>query len=580
MSVVAPAASPHAYLQAQARWHPGEIVFWLATLLPFWFFPDYLVLASQIAITALFALSLDLILGYAGIVSLGHAAFFGLGAYTAGLISKHGWGEPISGLLLGALVAGIVGYGASFIVSRFRHLALIMITLGMGLLLHEAANSASWLTGGADGLQGVKIWPIFNTFRFDLYGYTAYSYSLIVLFLVFLVTRRIINSPFGLSLRGIRENSVRMPALGAPSRAHIRKIYTISAVIAGIAGALLAQTTETVSLEVLGFQRSADVLVILILGGAGRLYGGLIGAIIFMVARDQFSGNTPQFWYFWIGALLIAVVMFLPNGILGGLAKLTATWRGKRVSAALSTRGLDKSFGSLVVAKDIAFSLPQGARHALIGPNGAGKTTLINLMTGMLRPDAGEILLGDEPITSLAPDKRVSRGLVRTFQINTLFPNLNALEAVTLAVCEREGIARSWWRRITAHPAAVDEAHAILSSLMLGNDCYRPTRELPYGRQRLLEIALALATRPKVLLLDEPAAGVPRDESKELFEVISNLSRDITVLFIEHDMNFVFRFASRIIVMVGGRILVEGAPDEIAADPRVREVYLGRSRHG
>ena len=322
--------TPHSYLQAQARWHPVEIAFWLATLLPFFLFPNYLVLASQIAITALFALSLDLILGYAGIVSLGHAAFFGLGAYTAGLFSKFVWGEPISGLILGGLVAGIVGYAASFIIARFRHLALIMITLGMGLLLHEAANSASWLTGGADGLQGVKIWPIFNSFRFDLWGYTAYSYALLVLFLVFLVTRRIINSPFGLSLRGIRENSVRMPALGAPSHAHIRKIYTISAVIAGLAGALLAQTTETVSLESIGFQRSADVLVILILGGAGTLYGGLVGAIIFMVARDQFSGTTPQFWYFWIGMLLILVVMFLPNGVLGGLKKLAGSWRASR----------------------------------------------------------------------------------------------------------------------------------------------------------------------------------------------------------------------------------------------------------
>ncbi len=325
MSVAA--LSPHAYLKAQARWRPVEIAFWLATLLPYWLFPDYLSLASQIAITALFALSLDLILGYAGIVSLGHAAFFGLGAYTAGLAAKHGWGEPISGLILGGFVAGLVGYAASFIISRFRHLALIMITLGMGLLLTELANSMHWLTGGTDGLQGVKIWPILNTFRFDLFGRTAYAYSLIVLFVVFLVARRIINSPFGLSLRGIRENSLRMPALGAPSRAHLRKIYTISAVMAGIAGALLAQTTETVSLEVLGFQRSADVLVILILGGAGRLYGGLVGAIIFMVARDQFSGNTPQFWYFWIGMLLILVVMFLPNGILGGLSKLTASWR-------------------------------------------------------------------------------------------------------------------------------------------------------------------------------------------------------------------------------------------------------------
>jgi len=329
ITVITAQNTPHGYLQRQARWHPVEIAFWLATLVPFFLFPSYLVLASQIAITALFALSLDLILGYAGIVSLGHAAFFGVGAYTAGLFSKFVWGEPISGLILGGLMAGIVGYAASFIIARFRHLALIMITLGMGLLLHEAANSASWLTGGADGLQGVKIWPIFNTFRFDLWGYTAYSYSLVVLFLVFLVTRRIINSPFGLSLRGIRENSVRMPALGAPSHAHIRKIYTISAVIAGFAGALLAQTTETVSLESIGFQRSADVLVILILGGAGTLYGGLVGAIIFMVARDQFSGTTPQFWYFWIGMLLIAVVMFLPNGILGGLKMLTRSWRAK-----------------------------------------------------------------------------------------------------------------------------------------------------------------------------------------------------------------------------------------------------------
>ena len=257
------------------------------------------------------------------------------------------------------------------------------------------------------------------------------------------------------------------------------------------------------------------------------------------------------------------------------------------MSAALSTRGLDKSFGSLTVARDIAIELPQGARYALIGPNGAGKTTLINLITGMLRPDDGEILLGDRSITALPPSARVRHGLVRTFQINTLFPNLNALEAVTLAVCEREGLARRWWQRVTAHSAAIDEAHAILTTLMLGEDCYRPTRELPYGRQRLLEIALALATRPKVLLLDEPAAGVPRDESRELFEVVSNLSRDISVLFIEHDMNFVFRFASRIIVMVGGRILTEGAPDEIAADRQVREVYLGQSlgqslggRHG
>lgn len=328
-------ASPHHYLRSQIRWRPIEIVFWLATLLPFVVTPNYLVLASQIAITALFALSLDLILGYAGIVSLGHAAFFGFGAYTAGIVSKYGWGEPITGLLISGFAAGLLGYVMSFVIARFRHLALIMITLGFGLLLLELANSAGWLTGGADGLQGVRMRPLLGYFKFDLWGVTSYWYTLIVLFLLFLVSRRLINSPFGLSLRGIRENVTRMRAIGAESRWHLQKIYTISAAIAGVAGALLTQTTETVSLGVLDFQRSADILVILILGGAGRLYGGLIGAIIFLVARDQFSGINPQYWYFPIGILLIAVVLFLPNGILGGLAQLVASERWKRMTAPL-----------------------------------------------------------------------------------------------------------------------------------------------------------------------------------------------------------------------------------------------------
>ena len=277
-----------------------------------------------------------------------------------------------------------------------------------------------------------------------------------------------------------------MPAIGAPSRAHLRKAYTIAAVIAGIAGAVLTHTTSTVSLETLSFGRSADVLVILILGGAGRLYGGIIGAIIYMVARDQFSGVNPQYWYFWIGLLLVAVVMFLPNGILGGFQN------------SLNARSLNKRFGSLVVAQDIALELPQGERHALIGPNGAGKTTLINLMTGMLAPDAGQILLGGEDITAPAAATRVKRGLARTFQINTLFPQLTALESVTLAVLR----ARRPRAQLVARPAALRRrdrrsATRFWQSLKFCNAPSGTTRELAYGQQRLLEIALALATRPQ-----------------------------------------------------------------------------------
>jgi branched-chain amino acid transport system ATP-binding protein len=247
------------------------------------------------------------------------------------------------------------------------------------------------------------------------------------------------------------------------------------------------------------------------------------------------------------------------------------------VEPALSTRNLNKSFGSLVVAQDIALELPRGVRYALIGPNGAGKTTLMNLLTGMLRPDSGHVFLGGGEITSLRPDARVKKGLARTFQINTLFPQLSAIESVALAVLEREGAAHNWWRGLPRFSAVIDEAHAILSSLGLANASFRITKELPYGQQRLLEIALALAARPRVLLLDEPAAGVPKDESAVLFDAIANLSRELTILFIEHDMDVVFRFASNIIVMVGGRILVEGPPQDIARDERVREVYLGRA---
>jgi branched-chain amino acid transport system permease protein len=309
------------WLRRRSRLSAAEIAFWLATLLPFFLFPSYLSLASQIAIAALFALSVDLILGYAGIITLGHAMFFGLGAYAAAILAKHGWGEPLSGLLAAALLAGVVGFVTSFIIVRVQHLALIMITLGLGLLTYELANSLGSITGGTDGL-GVEIWPILGAFDFDLWGYTAYSYALIVLFVGVLIARRIVNSSFGLALTGIRENSTRMPAIGSMYRTHLQKIYVISACMAGVAGALLTQTTGTVSLDTLSFQRSADIVVMLILGGTGRLYGGIIGAIIFLIARDRLSDMNPQYWYFWIGLLLVAIVLVMPGGILGGLSRL------------------------------------------------------------------------------------------------------------------------------------------------------------------------------------------------------------------------------------------------------------------
>ena len=241
----------------------------------------------------------------------------------------------------------------------------------------------------------------------------------------------------------------------------------------------------------------------------------------------------------------------------------------------LETRDLNKNFGALRATQDVNFQLPQGARHALIGPNGAGKSTLINLLTGILPPSSGMVLLNGADITKSRPEARVKAGLARTFQINTLFPDLTPLEATTLAVLQRHGLSVNPWRRLSGCDAMIEEAQALLDDFDFGGDAHRPTRELPYGRQRLLEIVLALSLRPKVLLLDEPAAGVPSQESAEIFAAISALPRDVAVLFIEHDMDVVFRFAERITVMVAGQILCEGTPEEIAEHPEVREVYLG-----
>jgi branched-chain amino acid transport system ATP-binding protein len=250
------------------------------------------------------------------------------------------------------------------------------------------------------------------------------------------------------------------------------------------------------------------------------------------------------------------------------------------MTAALRTAGLSKRFGGLAAVSDVSLEIPQGARHALIGPNGAGKTTLINLLTGVLAPSAGEVFLGGERITALRQHVRVKKGLTRTFQINTLFPGLTVLESVVLAILERKGLAARWIRPVSRWRAEIDEAMDLLATFKLEHDARRRTTELAYGRQRLVEIALALATRPKILLLDEPAAGIPSAESVEVLGVIAALPEDVTVLFIEHDMGLVFRFARRITVLVAGRVLVEGSPEEIAGNAEVKAVYLGSDAHG
>lgn len=312
-------AARHCF-HAQHRWHVYEATPWVLAVAAFFVLPDYMAFGTQVLITIIFAISLDLIMGYAGIVTLGHAAFFGVGAYTAGMLSAHlGWHEPISGLLISSGVAAAVGFAFGYVLMRYHGLTLIMLTLASAIFLYELANANEAITGGFDGLLGIQISPILGVFENDLWGHNYYWYSLTVLAIVFLVARTIVNSPFGHSLVGIRENVKRMRAIGTPVHKRLVSIYTISAAMAGIAGALFAQSNAFVTLDVLSFTRSGTILIILVLGGTGRLYGAFVGSVVFLVLEDELAKWSPEFWEFGVGLVLVLTVLFARRGLLGVL---------------------------------------------------------------------------------------------------------------------------------------------------------------------------------------------------------------------------------------------------------------------
>ncbi len=335
------AADVAAYLKRRARWSAFEIAFWIFAFASIWLFPGKYLILKDTAILALFALSLDLILGYAGVISLGQAAFFGVAGYFAGLVAKYGViDEPVIALICSGVVAAALGFVTSFLVLRGSDLTRLMVTLGVSLMLGEVANRYSNITGGADGLQGVDIAPILGRWNFDLYGHNGYVYCLIVLFVCFVIARRIVYSPFGLSLRSVKANALRAGAIGIPVKWRLVAIYTVSAGFAGIAGALLTQTTAFCSLDVFSLERSADLLLVLIIGGTGYLYGGLIGAVIYKFLQDWIATLTPQYWQFWIGLVLVVIVLVgrdrMANWI--AAARGSVARRGDRVWARIWPR--------------------------------------------------------------------------------------------------------------------------------------------------------------------------------------------------------------------------------------------------
>ena len=314
---------------ADSRIRAIEWLPWVLAVLCFFAAPTYLPLGSYVLTMIIFALSLDLILGYGGIITLGHSAYFGAGAYAAGIFAARVTGEPLLGLLVGTLAAGLLGLITGLIILRTRGLALLMLTLAITSLCLEVANKATDWTGGADGLGGFTVQPILGLFKFDFLGKTAYLYCLVVLYVCWWLVRRLVYSPFGASLTGVRENNVRMHAVGAPVYRRLVVSYTISAALAGLAGALLTQTTQFVGLKVLGFELSGELMVMLILGGVGRIYGAFVGPLAYLVAQDYLAKQFPEYWYFGIGAMLVLVVMFARGGILGIIDALIARVRSR-----------------------------------------------------------------------------------------------------------------------------------------------------------------------------------------------------------------------------------------------------------
>ncbi len=473
-------------LHETSRWKVWEPVFWLLALASPFVLGSHALIINEIAIVALFAISLDLVLGYSGIVSLGHAAFFGMGAYSAALFAKLVMPDPLVGLAVAIVVSTILGAICSMTILRGSDLTRLMVTLGVALLLLELANKFSEITGGADGLQGVVMGPLLGKFEFDLSGRTAACYSLVVLLILFILARRLAKSSFGATLMAIRDNRLRAMAIGIPVSSRLAVIYAIAAGAAGAAGALLAQTTGFASLDVFAFDRSADVMLLLVIGGTGWLYGGVAGAVVFKIMQDAISTITPQYWTFWIGLFLVILMLV-------GRERLLSPW---------------------------------------------------------------------------------------TWFKRGLFDTLTPLQTLALTVSQQHGLGTSWWKPLGKNALVVERCEKLLEQFHLTEVMNQQTRVLAYGKRRLLEIAIALACEPKVLLLDEPVAGVPAGEREELLQTVAALPADVSILLIEHDMDLVFSFAKRMTVLVNGTVLTEGDPEQIANDPEVKAVYLGHGEEG
>jgi branched-chain amino acid transport system ATP-binding protein len=581
------------------RWrgpHPILIAAVVFAILPFVLprFGSAATLATEIAIYALYALGFNLLLGYTGLVSFGASAFFGTASYAAGLASIHLVGNPFPCILLGTAFAAALGLVLGAIILRRRGIYFSLLTLAFTQLFYEIAFKWTDFTGGENGLQGVAR-PVLAS---DLaYHFFVAAVVLLAMYAVW----RIVHSPFGRVLQAIRDNQQRARCLGYNVGAYQLGAFVVSATIIGLAGSLLTFLIQSVYADNLNWQHAGDPVMMTILGGIHHFLGPLWGSMIFIVLSDQLSSVTEHWWLFF-GALLIGFILLSPEGLSGTCLRLlgSRSWtltadrlppRPAQLGARADTelpdaptgtvlvvRDLCKSFGSLVVAENVGLRVRAGSLHSVIGPNGAGKTTLFNMLTGLIPSDAGSVLFRGRDIGAEPAHARIDAGIARSFQIVSVFRGLSVFETVRVAVQARSPSRASLWRDAYKLPGANDRAWQLLASVGLTDRADTLCADLAHGEQRLLEIAVALATDPQLLLLDEPLAGLGDADRERIGALIRDLAGRHTVLLIEHDIDRVLALSDRISVLHQGRVIAEGAPAEIANDPGVMEAYLGHGR--
>lgn len=592
-------------------WIVAALGITVLALLPFFAELGTLLLVQQALYLGLLALSLNLLVNTTGLVSFGHAMFFAFGAYLVAVpYAKLDW-SPLLGLALTPVIGAVAGIVIGLVVLRGAELYFALLTLGVSQLVWATAHGWQSLTGGTNGTTGVFGPQILSPFLHpnNLYWF-IFGVTALCALLLYIVTR----SPFGDALRGIRENRRRAAFVGLPVKRYELAAFALAGVFGAIAGGLAVVGETQISSAQVDWTRSALALIVVLIGGIRYFLGPFAGAIFYIFVFDYIIERTVL-WDSVLGIVVLVVALALPGGLVGlidGLARqgklLVALARGRRRPAAprsasgddavhlpaatlpdenelvadgdarpilLDVRGLTKRFGGLVAVKDATLAVRQGTIHAVIGPNGAGKTTLFNLITGLMKPDDGNVMLDGRDITATAPWRLVKRGIGRSFQQTSLFWSLSAITNVTLAQSAAQGATRRFYG---GHPRNVQRRSSeLLDRVGLAPFAATTASELSHGDQRSLEIATALAVESRLLLLDEPTAGLSPAETTTAVALIKKLAQEqhLTVLFVEHDMEVVFRVADRITVLHRGTVLAEGTPPEIRANPEVQHAYLG-----